>query len=143
VEKREIGGKVQNFYVLRLASSDLRILVHVDKAEQVGIRPVAGAQEVDEVLQILREKAVSFERHPWNRRYRAYMDKIKSGSPIRSGRSLPRPAPAEEDQGALLWRAPYARHRARLVSQELSAARSVDRATVEKELESVLNEGQA
>jgi len=30
-----------------------------------------------------------------------------------------------------------------LVSQELSAARSVDRATVEKELESVLNEGQA
>jgi RNA polymerase-interacting CarD/CdnL/TRCF family regulator len=30
-----------------------------------------------------------------------------------------------------------------LVSQELSAARSVDQATVEKELESVLNEGQA
>ena len=80
IEKKEIGGKVQEFYVLRLDTSDLKILVHIDKAEQVGLRPVAGKADAEEVLQILREKVVQFERHTWNRRYRAFMDKIKSGS---------------------------------------------------------------
>jgi CarD family transcriptional regulator len=80
IEKKEIGGRVQEFYVLRLDSSDLKILVHIDKAEQVGLRPVAGKADAEEVLQILREKVVQFERHTWNRRYRAFMDKIKSGS---------------------------------------------------------------
>ena len=34
IEKKEIGGRVQEFYVLRLDSSDLKILVHIDKAER-------------------------------------------------------------------------------------------------------------
>ena len=54
IEKKEIGGRVQEFYVLRLATSDLKILVHIDKAEQVGLRPVAGKADAEEVLQILR-----------------------------------------------------------------------------------------
>ncbi|MDX2021907.1 MAG: CarD family transcriptional regulator [Deltaproteobacteria bacterium] len=80
LERREIHGKIQHFYVLRLAESGLRILVPVHKAQQVGLRPVAGTSEVEEVLQILREKDVPLDRHTWNRRYRGFMDKIKSGS---------------------------------------------------------------
>jgi CarD family transcriptional regulator len=98
---------------------------------------------VDEVLQILREKAVSFERHPWNRRYRAYMDKIKSGSlfevaeVFRDLHRLKKTKPLSFGERRMLDTARG------LVSQELSVARSVDRATVERELDSVLNEGQA
>ncbi len=80
LERREIHGKIQHFYVLCLAESGLRILVPVNKAEQVGLRPVAGKDEVAEVLQILREKDVPLDRHTWNRRYRGFMEKIKSGS---------------------------------------------------------------
>lgn len=80
LERREIHGKIQHFYVLQLAETGLRILVPVHKAEQVGLRPVAGTSEVEEVLQILREKDVPLDRHTWNRRYRGFMDKIKSGS---------------------------------------------------------------
>ena len=47
IERKEIGGKAQEFYVLRLSSSDLKILVHVDKAEQVGLRPVAGKADAE------------------------------------------------------------------------------------------------
>ena len=143
VEKREIGGKVQSFYVLRLANSDMRILVHVDKAEEVGLRPVAGPDEVDEVLQILREKAVKLDRHPWNRRYRAYMDKIKSGSlfevaeVFRDLHRLKKTKPLSFGERRMLDTARG------LVLQELSVARALDRATVERELEMVLNEGQA
>jgi CarD family transcriptional regulator len=143
VEKKEIGGRVQEFYVLRLAASDLKILVHVDKAEQVGIRPVAGNSDVDEVLQILREKVVQFERHTWNRRYRAFMDKIKSGSLFEVAevfRDLHRLRKTKSLSFGERRMLDTARG---LVVQELSVARSTDREAVEAELDRALSEGQA
>jgi len=81
---------------------------------------------VDEVLQILREKAVSFDRHPWNRRYRAYMDKIKSGSLFEVAEVF-RDLHRLKKTKALSFGERRMLDTARgLVSQELSAARSVD-----------------
>jgi len=143
IEKKEIGGKVQEFYVLRLSNSDLKILVHVDKADQVGLRPVAGKAEADRVLQILRDKTMSLERHTWNRRYRAFMDKIKSGSlfevaeVFRDLHGLKRTKVLSFGERRMLDTARG------LVIQELSAARSADRESVEAALERALAEGQA
>ena len=80
IEKKEIHGQLQSFYVLRLADSDLRIMVPTDKADQVGLRPVATDEEVDEVFDILREQDVHIDKQTWNRRYRGFMEKIKTGS---------------------------------------------------------------
>ena len=47
----------------------------------MGVRPLISESEVDKVLRILQEKAVSkASRQTWNRRYREYVDKIKTGS---------------------------------------------------------------
>ena len=80
IEKKEVYGKIQNFYVLRGLETGLRILVPTDKADQVGLRKVAGRAEIEEVLEILRDKEVHIDRQTWNRRYRGFMEKIKSGS---------------------------------------------------------------
>jgi len=53
VEKKEVFGRIQRFYVLQAMDSGLRILVPVDKADQVGLRRVAGENEIEEVLDIL------------------------------------------------------------------------------------------
>ena len=50
IEKKEVYGKIQNFYVLRGLETGLRILVPIDKADQVGLRKVAGRAEIEEVL---------------------------------------------------------------------------------------------
>jgi len=72
-----------------------------------------------------------------------YMDKIKSGSLFEVAEVF-RDLHRLKKTKALSFGERRMLDTARgLVSQELSAARSVDRATVEKELESVLNEGQA
>lgn len=143
IEKKEIGGRVQEFYVLRLTTSDLKILVHIDKAEQVGLRPVAGKADADEVLQILREKVVQFERHTWNRRYRAFMDKIKSGSLFEVAevfRDLHRLKKTKSLSFGERRMLDTARG---LVIQELSVARASNRESVEADLERALSEGQA
>ena len=80
IEKKEVYGKIQNFYVLRGLETGLRILVPIDKADQVGLRKVAGRDEIEEVMEILRDKEVHIDRQTWNRRYRGFMEKIKSGS---------------------------------------------------------------
>ena len=80
IDKKEIFGKIQTFYVLRAMDSGMRILVPTDKAEQVGLRPIAGVDEIKEVMQILRDKEIHVDRQTWNRRYRGFMEKIKSGS---------------------------------------------------------------
>lgn len=80
IEQKEISGKIQKFYVLRVLESDNRIMVPTDKSGQVGLRRLAGEDEIDEVRQILREKEVHVDRQTWNRRYRGFMEKIRSGS---------------------------------------------------------------
>ena len=80
IEQKEISGKIQRFYVLRVLESDNSIMVPTDKSSQVGLRRVAGEDEIGEVLQILREKEVHLDRQTWNRRYRGFMEKIRSGS---------------------------------------------------------------
>src|SRR5262249_42353203 len=83
IDEKEISGKIHRFYVLRILDSDMRILVPVDKAQQVGLREVASADEISEVMDILREKDVHIDKQTWNSRdrgYRGSMEKIKTGS---------------------------------------------------------------
>ena len=56
IDKKEISGKVYGFYVLRVLDSDMRILVPVDKAEQVGLRGVVQEDQIKEVYDILKDK---------------------------------------------------------------------------------------
>ena len=80
IEEKEISGKIQRFYCLRILDTDMRILVPVDKADQVGLREVVQEDQIQEVYDILREKEVHIDKQTWNRRYRGFMDKIKTGS---------------------------------------------------------------
>ena len=80
IENREIAGRPQSFYVLKILDTDMRIMVPVEKAQQVGLRAVIGEREIRDVYAILREKDVHVDKQTWNRRYRGFMDKIKTGS---------------------------------------------------------------
>jgi CarD family transcriptional regulator len=80
VDSKEINSTVCSFYVLRVLENEMQIMVPKEKAEQVGLRPIASSQEIDEVFDILREQDVHIDKQTWNRRYRGFMEKIKTGS---------------------------------------------------------------
>src|SRR3954452_17201993 len=80
IERREISGTEQTFYILRVVENGMRIMVPMKNAGAVGLRAVIGKDAVKEVYDILRSKDISVEGQTWNRRYREYMDKIKTGS---------------------------------------------------------------
>ena len=80
VETKEINATPVSFYVLKVIDSEMQILVPKEKADQVGLRPIASADEIEEVFDILREQDVHIDKQTWNRRYRGFMEKIKTGS---------------------------------------------------------------
>ena len=80
IEKKEINTIVCSFYVLKVMATGMQILVPKDKAEQVGLRPIATSQEIEEVFEILRDQDVHIDKQTWNRRHRGFMEKIKTGS---------------------------------------------------------------
>jgi len=80
IEEKEISGKVHRFYVLRIVDTDMRIMVPVAKAQEVGLRQIIDEDEIAEVFEILREKEIHVDKQTWNRRYRGFMEKIKTGS---------------------------------------------------------------
>ncbi len=80
IDEREIAGNPQKFYVLRILDTDRKIMVPVSNADAVGLRQVINEQEIREIFDILQERTIGFDTQTWNRRYRGFMDKIKTGS---------------------------------------------------------------
>src|SRR5213592_835423 len=80
IETREISGNKQTFYILKILENGMKIMIPTRNAGAVGLRELIRADEVDEVFAILKSREVAVEGQTWNRRYREYMEKIKTGS---------------------------------------------------------------
>lgn len=80
IEKKTIGGIDQSFYILEILDNSMRIMIPTASSENVGLRAIVGKGEVRDVLAILADRTVELGTQTWNRRYRDYMEKIKTGS---------------------------------------------------------------
>ncbi len=80
IEEKELGGAKHIFYVMRILENDMKIMIPKNNAGNVGLRAIISQKDVEEVYSILEEKDVKFTPQTWNRRYREYMEKIKTGS---------------------------------------------------------------
>ena len=80
VESRKHSGTEIQFYTLRIIDTDMKIMIPTTKADAVGLRRVIGKEMVGKVYKVLREKRVRVDQATWNRRYREYTEKIKTGS---------------------------------------------------------------
>jgi len=83
VQEREVSGTPEKFYIMRLLDTDMIIMIPTNNARNIGLRNVIDHQAVSEIYDILRSRPSRLNNQTWNRRYRDYMDKIKTGSPFR------------------------------------------------------------
>lgn len=80
IETKEILGNSQTFYTIQLIENGLKVMVPKNNVKSVGLRPIISEKEAGEVLDILRQTNVRIDNQTWNRRYREYMEKIRTGS---------------------------------------------------------------
>ena len=77
-EEKEILGEKRKYFIMKMPMSDMKVMIPIDSVEEIGIRPVVGDEEIENVKAILSDDETVMSQN-WNRRYRANMDKIKTG----------------------------------------------------------------
>lgn len=80
IESKKISGFTQDFYVMRILENDMIIMIPTQNVDSVGLREIIGLKEVPKLYSILKKRKIATDNQTWNRRYREYMEKIKTGS---------------------------------------------------------------
>lgn len=80
IESKMISGFTQDFYVMRILENDMIIMIPTQNVDSVGLREIIGLKEVPKLYSILKKRKIATDNQTWNRRYREYMEKIKTGS---------------------------------------------------------------
>ena len=80
METKEILGKKLVFYTIKILDTGMKIMIPEGNLESVGLRPIISQTEAGKVISILKQNNVKIDNQTWNRRYREYMEKIKTGS---------------------------------------------------------------
>jgi len=80
IETREISGDKKDFYIMKILDNNMIIMIPIDNVTSVGLRDIINEEEVSRVYEIMKQRDIPADNQTWNRRYREYMEKIKTGS---------------------------------------------------------------
>lgn len=81
IETKIVNGETHDFYMMKILENDMIIMIPTSNVEQVRLRDIIDKKEIPKVYEIMKQRRESpAETQTWNRRYREYMDKIKTGS---------------------------------------------------------------
>ncbi len=80
IENRNMAGKRQDFYIMRILENEMKIMIPIPNATPWDCGDLLTPTDIPRVYEILRTREISINGGTWNRRYRGYMEKIKTGS---------------------------------------------------------------
>ena len=80
IESQDIGGTRAEYYIVRILSNSVTLMVPVKNARNVGLRNLCSLRNAQDVFESLRDRSdfTGYTGQNWNRRYREYSEKLKS-----------------------------------------------------------------
>lgn len=80
IESQEISGTKAEYYIVRILSNSVTLMVPVKNATNVGLRHVCSVRSGQDVFESLKDRSefTGYTGQNWNRRYREYSEKLKS-----------------------------------------------------------------
>ena len=139
IENRKISGCQEDFFVMRILENNMIIMIPSSNAANVGLRQIINQREVSKVYSILNKKDISVdESQTWNRRYRDYMDKIKSGSVFEVAEVYRDLSTIQQDKELSFGERKMLDTARSLLVKELSLAKNMKEEDVERDIQSNL-----
>ena len=81
IESRVVNGEKHEFYIMKVVENGMVIMIPISNVESVGLRDIIDKKDVSRVYDVMKYRKDGIpDNQTWNRRYREYMDKIKTGS---------------------------------------------------------------
>ena len=125
-----MNGRTEKYYMLKIFSSGLKVMVPSTNAISVGLRPVIRNGETIKVLSFI-ETSKPNSHHDWKHRFKENSERMRTGSLIevaavlKSLVSLSRTKPLSFREKKMLERAKF------LLVSELATARNTSAETIE------------
>ena len=139
IESKEINGDTMNFYMMKIVENGMVIMIPTANVESVGLREVIPETEVPKVYQVMKEKAQGADNQTWNRRYREYMDKIKTGSIYDVAEVFRDLFQLKLEKDLSFGERKLLDTAQNLLVQELSTAKDIDEKSMMQEIENLFN----
>lgn len=78
IEEKEFLGEIKKYYIMRIPIGDMKVMIPISNVEEIGLRDVVDEKTIDEVIDLLQNGEMNMATN-WNHRYRANLDKMKTG----------------------------------------------------------------
>jgi len=139
IENREISGCQEDFFVMRILENNMIIMIPSSNTKNVGLRELIDQTEVSKVFSILKNRDMYVDdNQTWNRRYRDYMDKIKSGSVFEVAEVYRDLSTIKQDKELSFGERKMLDTARSLLVKEISLAKNMKEEDVEKDIQSNL-----
>lgn len=138
IEKMDMGGKVQDFYVLSILDTQMTIKIPKENAGTTGMREVIAPGKIPEIYEILKSKDVPNNHQPWNQRYRGYMERIQSGSIFEVAKVFRELHSLKSEKGLSFGERKLMDTAQKLLVKELAISKDTEEADVGKEIQGIL-----
>lgn len=141
VQTYEIGGVKSDFYVVRILSNNATLLVPIANARGVGLRNICDADYGRSVLTSLQDWSdfKGYSGLNWNRRYREYSEKLKSGDLVDVAYVLKELILISQHKELSFGERRLMEQAMGLITTELAYALNQDREILQSEIEAIFN----
>lgn len=137
IEDREVLGSKRKYYILRFLLGDMKVMIPLESERAVGLREVIDENGIQEVIRILKEQKGSGSGN-WNRRYRANLEKMRSGSIYQVAEVVGNLSRRDHDRGLSTGERKMLESARQMLISELTLARNTEKNQVENLLEKLL-----
>ena len=140
IKEMAMDDSADSYYEIKILDNGLTYYVPVDNTGANGIREVIPADAVERVYEVLRDRSKKPDKQTWNRRYREYMNKIKTGDPLEVAAVLRDLARLRSEKTLSFGERKMYDQAHSLIVQEIAVSKDVDEQVVKDEIEEIFKQ---
>lgn len=139
IETKEVLNRTEKYYIMRMPIGELRVMIPMSSGEELGLREVIDVAEVAKVLDVLRAETTKMSQN-WNRRYRANLEKIKTGDIYEVAEVVRNLTAREREKGLSTGERKMLENARQILVSELVLAQDTTEEEVQRQLSEALGE---
>ncbi len=139
VKTKEILGEEKKYYIMKLPIGDMKVMIPVEQVDEIGLRDVIDEDEADDILKLLKGEKSDMSQN-WNRRYRANMEKLKTGDIFEVGKVVRDLTIRDEEKGLSTGEKKMLSNARQILISELVLAKDLEKEEIENMIENSFGE---
>lgn len=139
IEVKEVLGKEQSYYVMRIPIGDMKVMIPMANAKEIGMRDVIDKDKAEEVMRAFRTVETDVIQN-WSKRFRDNMVRIKSGNIFEVSAVVKSLMLRDRQKGLSTGERKMLSNAKQIMISEIVVATGNDRDSIEKRLSGMIDE---